>query len=115
MATEHDMPELLCNVSAPNAGLVFKKSRRSGKCRAAFLLARLNLWWIDAKEDATCPTDVGAWRKAHGIKLVRSITTVDYIPGGCKWTVQHQEECREFKVNAQELAASWLAALKYIE
>ena len=112
MAAEQVVPEALCSISAPSAGLVFKKSRKSGKWKPVFLLARLNLWWIDTKGGTTCPEDIRAWRKANGIELVRSKTTVDYTPGECQWTVRNQEECQEFKVNSQKLAASWVAALQ---
>ena len=112
MAAEQVVPGVLCSISAPSAGLVFKKSRKSGKWKPVFLLARLNLWWIDTKGGTTCPQDIRAWRKANGIELVRSKTTVDCTPGECQWTVRNQEECQEFKVNSQGLAASWVAALR---
>ena len=53
MAAQKVTPEVLCNVTAPDAGVVYKKTRKSGEWKRVFLLARVDLWWIDAKGQET--------------------------------------------------------------
>lgn len=111
MAAEQFTPEVVCDAIASDAGLVHRRSRMSERWKPVFLLARVDLWWINAKRQKTCPTDMRAWRKAHGIPLIRCRTTVHYS-GGCQWTVQHQKICKEFRAKSQELAALWVAAVQ---
>lgn len=111
MAAQQVAPAVLCNIAAPDVGLVYKKTRMSGEWKQVFLLARVDLWWIDVKEQEACPEDMRAWRKGHNIALVRNKTLVDY-DAEYQWTVQHEQERKEFRADSQELAALWVAALQ---
>lgn len=113
MAGQVATPEVLCDVLAPDAGCVQKKSTKSGKWKSVFLLANVDLWWIDARDTEACPRDARAWHKGHCIGLVRGQTTVDYTMGGSQWVVTFKGDSREFRAESKELAAQWVAALQH--
>ena len=102
----------LCSLLAPDAGTVLKKSTTTGKWKPVFLLARVDLWWIDTRGSQTCPQDAGAWRKGHNIGLVRGKTKVHYAEGEHEWAVEYKEQREEFKADSLKCASLWVANLQ---
>ena len=105
--------ERLCNLMAPDAGIVLKKSTKAGKWKPVFLLARVDLWWVDTRGSQICPQDTGAWRKGHSIGLVRGATKVHHTGGECEWVVEYKKQCKEFKADSLEYASMWVTSLRH--
>ena len=110
---EQATTDSLCTLLAPDAGAVLKKSTKTGKWKPVFLLARVDLWWIDARVSQTYPKNTGAWHKGRSIGLVRGETKVHHTDGECEWVVEHREQRKEFKADSLESALLWVTSLQH--
>ena len=104
--------EVVRSVIAPEAGRVEKKSRKhSDKWKPVFLLVELDMWWVKAKGEVTCPEDTKAWRNGEYIELVRGVSEVHKV-GEFGWVVKTGREDTEFRVDTAAAASGWLGAIQ---